>query len=191
MSSSISATISALKVSSKVVTWPRHLSRVMFKAPCITSRSSSFPLSSSSLRWLISSNLSSPSAMARSTLASLASASAKASLDPILTLLPCFAPCSSLSPPPWTVEIILIQWSRKSDLSAAKSLMQDDVFRRRSATIKKQSPMGQLFFYAKSHVHMLRHMIPITQGSLPRSFKAIRVGRPAVDHVDRRSSKIN
>ncbi|KAF7807828.1 uncharacterized protein G2W53_039989 [Senna tora] len=34
-------------------------------------------------------------------------------------------------------------------------------------------------------------MIPMTQGSLPRSFKAIRVGRPAVDHVDRRPSKIN
>ncbi|KAF7821679.1 uncharacterized protein G2W53_027134 [Senna tora] len=31
----------------------------------------------------------------------------------------------------------------------------------------------------------------MTQGSLPRSFKAIRVGRPAVDHVDRRRSKIN
>ncbi|KAF7807865.1 uncharacterized protein G2W53_040026 [Senna tora] len=34
-------------------------------------------------------------------------------------------------------------------------------------------------------------MIPMTQGSLPRSFKAIRVGRPVVDHVDRRPSKIN
>ncbi|KAF7821649.1 uncharacterized protein G2W53_027104 [Senna tora] len=34
-------------------------------------------------------------------------------------------------------------------------------------------------------------MIPVTQGSRPRSFKAIRVGRPAVDHVDRRPSKIN
>ncbi|KAF7821487.1 uncharacterized protein G2W53_026942 [Senna tora] len=31
----------------------------------------------------------------------------------------------------------------------------------------------------------------MTQGTLPRSFKAIRVGRPAVDHVDRRPSKIN
>ncbi|KAF7821471.1 uncharacterized protein G2W53_026926 [Senna tora] len=30
----------------------------------------------------------------------------------------------------------------------------------------------------------------MTQGSLPRSFKAIRVGRPTVDHVDRRPSKI-
>ncbi|KAF7801085.1 uncharacterized protein G2W53_045212 [Senna tora] len=29
----------------------------------------------------------------------------------------------------------------------------------------------------------------MTQGSLPRSFKAIRVGSPAVDHVDRRPSK--
>ncbi|KAF7821654.1 uncharacterized protein G2W53_027109 [Senna tora] len=29
-------------------------------------------------------------------------------------------------------------------------------------------------------------MIPMTQGSLPRSFKAIRVGRSTVDHVDRR-----
>ncbi|KAF7821464.1 uncharacterized protein G2W53_026919 [Senna tora] len=29
-------------------------------------------------------------------------------------------------------------------------------------------------------------MIPMTQGSLPRSFKAIRIGHPAVDHVDRR-----
>ncbi|KAF7821492.1 uncharacterized protein G2W53_026947 [Senna tora] len=34
-------------------------------------------------------------------------------------------------------------------------------------------------------------MIPMKQGSLPRSFKAIRVGRPAFDHVDRRPSKIN
>ncbi|KAF7821655.1 uncharacterized protein G2W53_027110 [Senna tora] len=31
----------------------------------------------------------------------------------------------------------------------------------------------------------------MTQGSLPRIFKAIRVGRPAVDHVDHRPSKIN
>ncbi|KAF7835451.1 uncharacterized protein G2W53_010310 [Senna tora] len=31
----------------------------------------------------------------------------------------------------------------------------------------------------------------MTQGSLPRSFKAIRVGRPVVDHVDRRPPKIN
>ncbi|KAF7821625.1 uncharacterized protein G2W53_027080 [Senna tora] len=31
----------------------------------------------------------------------------------------------------------------------------------------------------------------MTQGSLPRSFKAIRVGRSAVDNVDRRPSKIN
>ncbi|KAF7807771.1 uncharacterized protein G2W53_039932 [Senna tora] len=31
----------------------------------------------------------------------------------------------------------------------------------------------------------------MTQGSLPRSFKAIRVGRPAVDRVDRRPPKIN
>ncbi|KAF7821647.1 uncharacterized protein G2W53_027102 [Senna tora] len=31
----------------------------------------------------------------------------------------------------------------------------------------------------------------MTQGSLPRCFKAIRVGRPAVDHVDRLLSKIN
>ncbi|KAF7821634.1 uncharacterized protein G2W53_027089 [Senna tora] len=34
-------------------------------------------------------------------------------------------------------------------------------------------------------------MIPMTQESLPKSFKAIRVGRPAVDHVDRHPSKIN
>ncbi|KAF7807791.1 uncharacterized protein G2W53_039952 [Senna tora] len=34
-------------------------------------------------------------------------------------------------------------------------------------------------------------MIPMTQGSLPRSFKAIPVGRPVVDHVDSRPSKIN
>ncbi|KAF7821486.1 uncharacterized protein G2W53_026941 [Senna tora] len=34
-------------------------------------------------------------------------------------------------------------------------------------------------------------MIPMTQGSLPRRFKAIRIGRPAVDPVDRRPSKIN
>ncbi|KAF7821668.1 uncharacterized protein G2W53_027123 [Senna tora] len=31
----------------------------------------------------------------------------------------------------------------------------------------------------------------MTQGSLPRSFKAIRVGRLAVNHMDRRHSKIN
>ncbi|KAF7807790.1 uncharacterized protein G2W53_039951 [Senna tora] len=34
-------------------------------------------------------------------------------------------------------------------------------------------------------------MIPMTKGSLPRSFKAIPVGRPMVDHVDRSPSKIN
>ncbi|KAF7821672.1 uncharacterized protein G2W53_027127 [Senna tora] len=34
-------------------------------------------------------------------------------------------------------------------------------------------------------------MILMTRGSLPRSLKAIRVGRPAVNHVDRRPSKIN
>ncbi|KAF7821485.1 uncharacterized protein G2W53_026940 [Senna tora] len=34
-------------------------------------------------------------------------------------------------------------------------------------------------------------MIPMTQGSLPRSFKGIRVGFPAVDHVGRGLSKIN
>ncbi|KAF7821493.1 uncharacterized protein G2W53_026948 [Senna tora] len=34
-------------------------------------------------------------------------------------------------------------------------------------------------------------MKPMTQGSLPRSFKVIRVGRPAVDHVDRHPSKVN
>ncbi|KAF7807870.1 uncharacterized protein G2W53_040031 [Senna tora] len=44
---------------------------------------------------------------------------------------------------------------------------------------------------AESHVHVMGQMIPMTQGSLPRSFKAIRVGSPAVDHVDRRPSKIN
>ncbi|KAF7821612.1 uncharacterized protein G2W53_027067 [Senna tora] len=116
--------------------------------------------------------------------------------------------------------------------------MDDDVDRRRSTTLKNESSMGQLFIYAKSHVHILRQndpyntrkppkkfqayetrkppkefqrnptcarpnvrwtttwivvdkMIPMTQGSLPRSFKAIRVGCPAVDHVDRRPSKIN
>ncbi|KAF7821495.1 uncharacterized protein G2W53_026950 [Senna tora] len=31
----------------------------------------------------------------------------------------------------------------------------------------------------------------MAQGSLPRSFKMIRVGRPAIDRVDRRPSKIN
>ncbi|KAF7821627.1 uncharacterized protein G2W53_027082 [Senna tora] len=80
---------------SKAFTWPRHLSRVKFKAHCITSRSSSCPLLNSSMLWLTSSNLSSPYAMASSTLASLASASAKASLDLGLSFLPCFAPCSS------------------------------------------------------------------------------------------------
>ncbi|KAF7821477.1 uncharacterized protein G2W53_026932 [Senna tora] len=30
----------------------------------------------------------------------------------------------------------------------------------------------------------------MTQGSLPRSFKAIRVSHPVVDHVDRRPSEI-
>ncbi|KAF7821453.1 uncharacterized protein G2W53_026908 [Senna tora] len=76
---------------------------------------------------------------------------------------------------------------------------------------------GSTFFYAKSHVHMLGHneaydtrkppnkfqgnptiarpnlrwtTSRIAVGSLPRSLKAIRVGRPAVDHVDRRPSKI-
>ncbi|KAF7821657.1 uncharacterized protein G2W53_027112 [Senna tora] len=55
--------------------------------------------------------------------------------------------------------------------------MDDDVDRSRSATLNNQSPMGQ--------------MIPMTQGSLPRSFKAIRVGRPTVEQVDHGPSKIN
>ncbi|KAF7821463.1 uncharacterized protein G2W53_026918 [Senna tora] len=33
-------------------------------------------------------------------------------------------------------------------------------------------------------------MTPMTQGSLPRSFKAIQVSRPTVDHVYRCPSKI-
>ncbi|KAF7821468.1 uncharacterized protein G2W53_026923 [Senna tora] len=55
--------------------------------------------------------------------------------------------------------------------------MDDNVDRRRSATFKYKSPMDK--------------MILMTHGSLPRSFKAIRVGRPAVDRVDRCPSKIN
>ncbi|KAF7821498.1 uncharacterized protein G2W53_026953 [Senna tora] len=89
---------------------------------------------------------------------------------------------------------------------------------RGSPSIKNQWAVGQLFFYAKSKVHMLvqneaydTRKPPkkfqgnstsarpnlrwtttwIAIGSLLRSFKAIRVGRPAVDHVDRHPSKIN
>ncbi|KAF7821452.1 uncharacterized protein G2W53_026907 [Senna tora] len=55
--------------------------------------------------------------------------------------------------------------------------MDFDVDRRGSETLKNQSPMDK--------------MILMTRGSLPRSFKATRVSHPAVDHVDRRPSKIN
>ncbi|KAF7807849.1 uncharacterized protein G2W53_040010 [Senna tora] len=48
------------------------------------------------------------------------------------------------------------------------------------------------FFSRQTFMYIYRvKMIPMTQGSLRRSFKAIRVGRPVVDHVDRRPSKIN
>ncbi|KAF7807782.1 uncharacterized protein G2W53_039943 [Senna tora] len=48
-------------------------------------------------------------------------------------------------------------------------------------------------FFSRQNLRWISRvkMIPMTQGSLPRCFKAIRVGRPAVDHVDRRPSKIN
>ncbi|KAF7800637.1 uncharacterized protein G2W53_044939 [Senna tora] len=60
-----------------------------------------------------------------------------------------------------------------------------------SPSTQNQSPMGQLFSRQNLTCICWVKMIPMTQGSLPRSFKAIRVGRPAVDHVDRRPSKIN
>ncbi|KAF7821617.1 uncharacterized protein G2W53_027072 [Senna tora] len=44
---------------------------------------------------------------------------------------------------------------RQSELRASKASVDDDVDRHRSAKLKNQSPMGQPFFYAKSHVHML------------------------------------
>ncbi|KAF7821635.1 hypothetical protein G2W53_027090 [Senna tora] len=51
---------------------------------------------------------------------------------------------------------------------------------------------GSTFFSIKNHTCICSDkMIPMTQGSLPRSFKAIRVGSPAVDHMDHRPSKIN
>ncbi|KAF7821667.1 uncharacterized protein G2W53_027122 [Senna tora] len=81
--------------------------------------------------------------------------------------------------------------SSQSDFPAAKYSTDDDVDQRRSPSLKNKSPMGQLSSYAKSHWQFSNEMIPMTQRSLPRSFKDIRVGRPAVDHVDRRPSKIN
>ncbi|KAF7821460.1 uncharacterized protein G2W53_026915 [Senna tora] len=62
------------------------------------------------------------------------------------------------------------------------------VGRRRS---KRNHPLVN--FFSMQNLMCIRSdkMIPMTQGSLPRSFKAIRVGCPAVDHMDRRQSKIN
>ncbi|KAF7821659.1 uncharacterized protein G2W53_027114 [Senna tora] len=54
---------------------------------------------------------------------------------------------------------------------------------------KINHPWVNFFFYAKSHVHMRDKMIPVTQGRLPRSLNAIRLSRPAVDHVYRRPPK--
>ncbi|KAF7821474.1 uncharacterized protein G2W53_026929 [Senna tora] len=61
--------------------------------------------------------------------------------------------------------------SGQSDLTAAKSSIDDDVDRRRSATLKNQSPMGQLFFYAKSHVHMLSQNDPYDTRKPPKKFQ--------------------
>ncbi|KAF7821656.1 uncharacterized protein G2W53_027111 [Senna tora] len=87
--------------------------------------------------------------------------------------------------------------SRQSDLRAAKSSTDDEVDCRRSATLKTQSPMAfdtrkppkkfqgnptcarpnlrwtTTWIAVKSHVHMLVQMKPMTQGNLPRTFKAI------------------
>ncbi|KAF7800471.1 uncharacterized protein G2W53_045127 [Senna tora] len=79
----------------------------------------------------------------------------------------------------------------QSDLRAAKSSMDDDMDRRRSPSTQNQSLMGQLFSRQNLTCICRVKMIPMTQGSLPRSFKAIRVGRPVVDRVDRRPPKIN
>ncbi|KAF7821645.1 uncharacterized protein G2W53_027100 [Senna tora] len=225
--------ISALKVSSKVLTWPRHLSRVKFKAPCIASRSSSFPLSSSSVSWLTSSNLSSPFAMASSTLASLASASAKASLDPGLTFLPCFAPCSScicwdkMKPmtqgnlPKSFMGIRLahdqIFDGRRRGSPSVHMLGQNEAYDTRKPPKKFQGsptcaqpnlrwtttwiavgrgrskinhPWVKFFSMQNLKCICSDKMIAMTQGSLARCFIAIRVGRLAVDHEDRRPSKI-
>ncbi|KAF7821633.1 uncharacterized protein G2W53_027088 [Senna tora] len=69
--------------------------------------------------------------------------------------------------------------------------MDDDVDRRRWAKLKNQSPMGHLFSMQNPTCNCADKMNPMTQGSLPRSFKAIRVGHPAVDHVGRPPAKIN
>ncbi|KAF7821669.1 uncharacterized protein G2W53_027124 [Senna tora] len=50
--------------------------------------------------------------------------------------------------------------------------MDDNVHRRRSAPFKNQSPMGQLFFYAKSHVHMLGQNDPYDTRKLPKKFQS-------------------
>ncbi|KAF7807888.1 uncharacterized protein G2W53_040049 [Senna tora] len=71
--------------------------------------------------------------------------------------------------------------SRQSDLRAANLRWTPTWI----AVHPKSITHGSTFFLAESQVHMLSQLIPMTQGSLPRSFKAIRVGRPAVDRVDR------
>ncbi|KAF7821476.1 uncharacterized protein G2W53_026931 [Senna tora] len=49
--------------------------------------------------------------------------------------------------------------------------MDDYVNRRRSATLKNQSPIGQLLFYAKSHVHMLSQNDPYDTRKPPKNFQ--------------------
>ncbi|KAF7821662.1 uncharacterized protein G2W53_027117 [Senna tora] len=49
--------------------------------------------------------------------------------------------------------------------------MDEDVDRCRLATLKNQSPMGPIFFYAKCHVHMLRLNYPYDTRKPPKKFQ--------------------
>ncbi|KAF7807832.1 uncharacterized protein G2W53_039993 [Senna tora] len=49
--------------------------------------------------------------------------------------------------------------------------MDDDLDRCRSPSIQNQSPMGQLFFYAKSHVPMLSQNDPYDTRKPPKKFQ--------------------
>ncbi|KAF7821673.1 uncharacterized protein G2W53_027128 [Senna tora] len=49
--------------------------------------------------------------------------------------------------------------------------MNDDVNHHRLAPLKNQSPVGQLFFYSKSHVHMLSQNDPCDMRKPPKKFQ--------------------
>ncbi|KAF7821670.1 uncharacterized protein G2W53_027125 [Senna tora] len=56
-------------------------------------------------------------------------------------------------------------------LARDQSSKEDDMDRRRQTPLKNQSPMGQLYFYAKSHVHMLSQNDPYDTRKTPKKFR--------------------